>query len=119
MSLFLPAKGSFSAKWKRACFLNGNHYSWATQSNQSISGYIASFYTGRLQKSNDDSEKNNTQHLAALYLINPLGTGPDHNRFFVIIYQHIKYQLLNMLKVKRDINQQDFKSFHIHYVKSE
>ena len=29
---------------------------------------------------------------------------------FSFSYQHIKYQLFNMLKMKREISQQDFKS---------
>ena len=35
------------------------------------------------------------------------GPGPDYTRFFN--YEHIKYQLLKILKMKRDINQQNFK----------
>ena len=34
-------------------------------------------------------------------------------------YSHIKYQLSNMLKIKRDINEQDFKIVDLHFVKSE
>ena len=35
--------------------------------------------------------------------------------FFLFFYQLIKYQLLNMLKIKHDINQQDFKIVHLHH----
>ena len=37
--------------------------------------------------------------------INPLTAGAAYIRVF-IFYQHIKYHLLNMLKIKYDINQQ-------------
>ena len=33
-----------------------------------------------------------------------------------IFYLHIKYHILNMLKVKCDINQQDLKRDHLHFV---
>ena len=36
-----------------------------------------------------------------------------------IFYQHIKYHLLNMLKMKCDINQQDLKRVDTYFVKSE
>ena len=36
-----------------------------------------------------------------------------------LFYWNIKYQLLNMLKIKRDINQQAFKITDLHFVKSE
>ena len=32
---------------------------------------------------------------------------------------YFKCQILSMLKVKRDINQQDLKIVHIHFVKSQ
>ena len=38
--------------------------------------------------------------------INPLTAGAAHIRVF-IFYQHIKYHLLNMLKIKCDINQKE------------
>ena len=34
-------------------------------------------------------------------------------------YWHIKYYLLNMLKIKYDINQQYLKTVYLHFVKSE
>ena len=40
-------------------------------------------------------------------------------RRWTLFYYHIKYQLLNMLKIKRDINQQDVKIVYFHFVKSE
>ena len=36
-----------------------------------------------------------------------------------IFYEHIKYRILNMLKIKRDINQQDLKRVDCHFDKSE
>ena len=40
--------------------------------------------------------------------------------FFHILLEHFKYhQLLNMLRIKRDINQEDFKIIDLHFVKSE
>ena len=38
---------------------------------------------------------------------------------FTFFYKHITYQLLNLLKIKRDINQQDLKLADLHFVKSE
>ena len=51
--------------------------------------------------------------------INPLTAGAAYIRVF-IFYQHIiKYQLLNKLKIKCDINQQYLKTVDFHFVKSE
>ena len=33
-----------------------------------------------------------------------------------IFYYHIKYHILNMLKIKRDINQQDLRRVDLHFV---
>ena len=49
---------------------------------------------------------------------NPLTAGAAYIRVF-IFYQHIKYHLLNMFKIKCDINQQDLKTVDLHFVKSE
>ena len=49
---------------------------------------------------------------------NPLTAGVAYIRF-LIFYQHIKYHILNMLKIKCDINQQDLKTVDLHFVKSE
>ena len=49
---------------------------------------------------------------------NPLTAGVAYIRDF-IFYQHIKYHLSNMLKMKYDINQQYLKTVDIHFVKSE
>ena len=38
--------------------------------------------------------------------VNPLTAGAAYIRIF-IFYQHIKYHILNMLKIKCDINQQE------------
>ena len=51
-------------------------------------------------------------------LINPLTAGAAYIRVF-IFYQHIKYHILNMLKIKCDTNQQDLKRVDLHFVKSE
>ena len=40
-------------------------------------------------------------------------------RFFNIFSQYIACQLLNMMKIKRDTNQQDLKIEDLHFVKSE
>ena len=50
--------------------------------------------------------------------VNPLTAGAAYIRVF-IIYQHIKYHILNMLKIKCSINQQDLKRVDLHFVKSE
>ena len=49
---------------------------------------------------------------------NPLTTGAAYIRVF-IFYWHINYHLLNMLKIKCDINQHDLKTVDLHIVKSE
>ena len=48
---------------------------------------------------------------------NPLTAGAAYIRVF-IFYYHIKYHILNMLKIKCDINQQDLQRVD-HFVKSE
>ena len=50
--------------------------------------------------------------------INPLTAGAAYIRVF-IFYWHIQYNILNMLKIKCDINQQDLKRVDLHFVKSE
>ena len=50
--------------------------------------------------------------------INPLTAGAAYVRVF-IFYQHIKHHLLNMLKIKCNINQQYLKTVDPHFVKSE
>ena len=52
------------------------------------------------------------------YPVNPLTAGAAYIRVF-IFYYHIKYHILNMLKIKCDINQQDLKKVDLHFVKSE
>ena len=61
-----------------------------------------------------------TNHMSKIWInrFNPLTAAPDNIRFF-IFYYHLKYQLLNMLKIKHIINQQDLKIVHFHFVKSE
>ena len=49
----------------------------------------------------------------------PLTAGAVYNVFFFIFSQHLTYQLLNLLKIKRDINQQDLKFVDLHFVESE
>ena len=49
--------------------------------------------------------------------INPLTAGAAY--FWIFIFNKpIKYHLLNMLKIKCDINQQYFKTVDLHFVKS-
>ena len=49
---------------------------------------------------------------------NPLTTGATYARVFVFYY-HIRYHILNMLKITCDINQQDLKRVDLQFVKSE
>ena len=49
--------------------------------------------------------------------INPLTAGPDYIRVFIFISTY-KYHLLNMLKIKCDINQPDLKIVDLHFIKS-
>ena len=51
------------------------------------------------------------------FLFNPLTAGAAYIRVF-IFYQQIKYHILNMLKMKCYINQQDLKRVDLHFVKS-
>ena len=48
---------------------------------------------------------------------NPLTAGAAYIRVF-IFYGHIKHHILNMLKIKCDINQQDLKRVDHHSLKS-
>ena len=50
--------------------------------------------------------------------VNYLTADPDYIRFFIFFYLHIKYHLLSMLEIKRDINGQYLKIVNIHFVKS-
>ena len=51
-------------------------------------------------------------------MFNPLTAGVAYIRVF-IFYLHVKYHvLLNMLKIKNDINQQYLKTVDLHFVKS-
>ena len=53
-----------------------------------------------------------------LVVYNPLTAGAAYIRVF-IFYKHITSQILNMLKIRCDINQQDLKRVDLHFVKSE
>ena len=55
---------------------------------------------------------------AATHDFNSLTAGAAYIRVF-IFYCHIKYHILNMLKIKCDINQQDLKRVDLHSVKTE
>ena len=46
-------------------------------------------------------------------------TAGPHIFGFFIFYHHIKYHLLNMLKIKCDSNKQYLKTADLHFVKSE
>ena len=48
-----------------------------------------------------------------------LTAGPDYYIFFYFPSRYIEHQLLNMIKIKRDINRQDLQIVHLHFVKSE
>ena len=50
--------------------------------------------------------------------LNPLTAGAAYICGFTF-YRHIKYHILNMVKIKCDINQQDLKRVNLHLVKSE
>ena len=50
--------------------------------------------------------------------VNPLTAGAAYIQAF-IFYKHIKYHILNMLKINCDINQQYLKRVVLHFVKSE
>ena len=49
-----------------------------------------------------------------LYFVEPI-----NRRFIYILYCHFKSQILNMVKAKRDINQQNWKIVDLHFIKSE
>ena len=53
-----------------------------------------------------------------MFGLNPLTASAAYIRI-LIFYLHIKYHLLNMLKIKWDINQQYLKTVDLHFVKSE
>ena len=46
---------------------------------------------------------------------NPLTAGVAYIRLF-IFYQHFKYHILNMLKIKCDLNQLDLKRDELHFL---
>ena len=58
-----------------------------------------------------------------LCLINPVTVGPDYivlfYDFFLIRTSHGLYQMLNKLKIKRDVNKQNSLIVDLHFVKSE
>ena len=47
--------------------------------------------------------------------LNPLTAGAAYIRVF-LFYRHIKYHVLNMVKIKCEINQQDLKTVDLHVV---
>ena len=51
-------------------------------------------------------------------IINPLTAGVAYIRLFTFNW-HIKYHVLNMLKIKCDIKQQNLNTVDLHFVKSE
>ena len=53
-----------------------------------------------------------------MMLLNLLNAGAAYIRVF-LFYQHIKYHILNMFKIKCDINQQDLKKVYVYFVKYE
>ena len=67
---------------------------------------------------NEASRKMWTERFFKQHGVSPLTAGAAYIQVF-IFYQHIKYHILNMLKIKCDINQQDLKIVDLHFVKSE
>ena len=61
---------------------------------------------------------NNVKKVSWCQPFNPITAGAAYIRVF-IFYYHTKYHLLNMLKIKYDINQQYLKTVDLHIVKSE
>ena len=60
----------------------------------------------------------NYSYCSAIHISpNPLNAGAAYIWVF-IFYQHIKYHLLNMLKIIYGINQQYLKTDDLHFVKS-
>ena len=57
-------------------------------------------------------------HFYLYITFTPLTAGAAYFWVF-IFYYHFKYHILNMLKNKCDINQQDLKRVNLHFVKSE
>ena len=51
-------------------------------------------------------------------MVNPLTAGAAYIQVF-IFRSHVEYNLLNVLKIKCDINQQYLKTVDLHFVKSE
>ena len=68
-----------------------------------------------------DYQFNSTAYLKSkqLPLVNLLTAGVAYIRVFIFYSHIIKYHILNMLKIKCDINQQDLKRVDLHFVKSE
>ena len=56
--------------------------------------------------------------MSSAAIFNPLTAGAAYIRV-LIFYKHIQYHILNMLKIKCDINQQNLKRFDLHFVKTE
>ena len=53
-------------------------------------------------------------YILTLVILNPLPAGAAYIQVF-IFYYHIKYQLLNMLKIKCDNNQQYLQTVDLHF----
>ena len=63
-----------------------------------------------------ETQPHEAEKYTGISKFNPLTIGAVHTRF---LHFHIIAQLLNMLKIKSDINQQDWKFVDLHFVKSE
>ena len=51
---------------------------------------------------------------------NPLTVGPDYIRFLIFLLAHYyKYHILNMLKIKGDINHHDLNIVDLHFANAE
>ena len=66
----------------------------------------------------EESHPHNKHKTVNYCCFNPLTAGAAYNQVF-IFYYHIKCHILNKLKIKRDINQQDLKRVDLRFVKSE
>ena len=67
------------------------------------SGWLKQYYSSVLCYNNVSNVNNEYNRHTSYLITNTSTTGSDY-----ILYLHIENQLLNMLRIKRDINQQDF-----------
>ena len=58
-------------------------------------------------------------HESTCIIFHPITAAAAYIQVFIFISTLIEYHILNMLKIKYDINQQDLKRVDLHFVKSE